>query len=309
MNRIKLALLAGSALFATPAFADDQTTPATDGTTAGGDTSMDPTAAAAAGMGTAVGATVATQVWPRSLDERPYIVGKGKIAAYGQYQIQRTAFVDSMTMVESSINADAFGVGGAYGVTDKINAGAQYGFQPGLINTRGNEMRGALAFFGEYEILRQAKLNITASADFDVDFCGTVDLMNNCTTSAGIHAGLGARYGVAPKMAVFTGQPYGPGPVGQHLSISFDGPIDFALPVGFMYQATTELNVQAMTNLLNLGISDSTTTIIFRDAIPLTVGALYSVTPAIDVVGMFGLDDLKAGFDKLSFVVGARWYD
>lgn len=303
---LKLALIAGGALFATPAFAEE---PVVDPTA---ETPADPnTGGAATGMEATTGATVPPAgAWSRSVVDRPYILGKGKIAAYGQYGIARVSGPNpidpTMTL---SFTGDQFGVGGAYGVTDKITAGAQYGFTPGLIGDADSEVKGSFDIFGEYEVIRDAKLNVTASADFDIDLCGSIDMMGECSSALGINAGLGARYTLAPKMAAFTGAPYGPGPVGQHLKISFDGPIDFALPVGFMYQATPELNVHATTQLLNIGISDSNTTIFGADYIPLTLGALYSATPAIDVVGTFGLPDLKNGVDALTFAVGARWYN
>lgn len=308
----KLALIAGGALFATPAFAEDPVVDPNAGDTTDMGGTTDPMAGGeATGMEATTGTTVPPPgAWSRSVVERPYILGKGKIAAYGGYGIARISFNDPITMMSSSVTGDGFYVGGGYGVTDKITAGAQYGFTPGLIGDGDSEIKGEFDIYGEYEIIRDAKLNVTASADFAIDLCGSVDMMGECASELGINAGLGARYTVAPKMAAFTGAPYGPGPVGQHLSISFDGPITFDVPLGFMFQATPELNVHAMTALMNLGISDADTIIFGADYIPLTLGALYSATPNIDVVGTFGLPDLKeAGFDLLTFTVGARWYN
>lgn len=317
MNRVKLAVLAGGALFATPALAQDTTDPTAGATEAGAEMPGDPNAATTGTEGappTDTGAPAAGAVsWSRSVIDRPYVLGKGKIAAYGGYSIVKFTFTNPLDpTMSSSVTGDGFGVGGAYGITDKITAGAQYGFTPGLIGDADSEIKGDLDIFGEFQLVHDGKLSITASADFDLDLCGGIDAMGDCVSSKAIHAGLGARYKLAPQMAVYTGAPYGPGPVGQHLSISLesDGPITFDVPVGFMYQATPELNVHLSTALLNLSISNSDTVVFGADYIPLSLGGLYSVTPNIDVTGQFVLPDLKeAGFDLLAFMVGARWYN
>lgn len=315
MNRLKLAVFAGGALFAAPALAQDAADPDLGGTEASADMSgTDPAASTNTEGAPAVDAAATTPAgptaWSRSVIERPYVLNKGKIAAYGQYGIAKASFTfGGMT---SSATGDGFGLGAAYGVSDKITAGLQYSFTPGIIGDNDSEMKGDLALYGEYQIVHDGKLSVTASADFALDLCGGVDMMGDCASTKALHAGLGARYTLAPKMAVFTGAPYGPGTVGQHLSISLesDGPITFDVPVGFMYQASPELNVYASTALLNLGISNSDTIVFGADYIPLTLGALYSVTPNIDVTGMFILPDLKeAQFDLYAFALGARWYN
>jgi hypothetical protein len=144
---------------------------------------------------------------------------------------------------------------------------------------------------------------VAATADFAVNLDDTNDMS--------ISAGLGVRYMVAPKIGVFTGAPYGPGPVGQHLSISLadSGPITFAIPVGGMFQATPELNIHAMTELASISISNSSTTIFGADYIPLYLGGLFAVNKNIDVQAEFGLPDLEnSQFDLFTFTVGARYH-
>jgi hypothetical protein len=312
MTRIKLAVFAGSALLAAPAFADDTTEPAAGGTVEAGGTATDP-AAGGAGTGMAATGTATGEAptwWSRSLIDRPYVVNKGKIGAYADYGIVSISFdIGGMTQTATG---DGFGIGAGYGITDKITAGLQYGFTPGIIGDADSEIKGALGLFGEYQIMHDAKLDVTASADFDLDLCAGTDMNGDCVSGKAIHAGLGARYTLAPKMALFTGAPYGPGPVGQHLSISLetDGPITFAVPVGFMYQATPELNVHLGTELANLSISNSDSVFFGADYINLSLGGLYSVTPNIDVAAMFLMPDLKeAGFDLYAFTLGARYYN
>jgi hypothetical protein len=76
-----------------------------------------------------------------------------------------------------------------------------------------------------------------------------------------------------------------------------------------MFQATPELNISAMTVLATIGIKDSNTAIFGADFIPLALAALYSLSPALDIVGSFGLGDLKSGVDLFDFTAGVRWYN
>lgn len=149
-----------------------------------------------------------------------------------------------------------------------------------------------------------------------------------------IGAGLGVRDTVAPKIAVFTGQPYGPGAVGGsgfggpllgqllgggHLSNSLAdmGPILFDIPVGGMFQAPPELNVNLTTTLASIGISNSryandmgeekAAFLFGADYIPLALGGLYSMNEMIDLTASSSLFDLEEiGFDVFAFSVGAR---
>jgi hypothetical protein len=315
MNRLKIAL--AGLLFAAPAFAQgDGTDPNAGGTTG-----------TEAGAGVEVGAgvggtgmdanatttqTAGTVVWSRVLIDRPYTMSTGKVGAYAGYNIGKITIVNPLDPTMSiSGTFDGLGVGAGYGVTDKITVGGQYGFGTGIVGD--NEFaidEGSLGLFGNFRIVHDGKLFITASADFDLDLCGSQD-MDGCVLTKGINAGLGARYNLSPQMAVFTGAPYGPGPIGQHLSISLesDGPITFSLPVGFMYQATPELNVHLTTSLATIEIANSGNAFFGADFIPIGVGALYSINRNLDVVGMFNLPDAKeAGFDLYSVMFGARYY-
>jgi hypothetical protein len=303
MHRLKF-VLAGL-LFASPAFAQGGEEGVLEGEAGAEVTTGDTTVAADVGGAVALG-------WSRSLVDRPYIVGKGKIGAYGGYSILRFSFTEPITGTTISGTGDALGVGAGYGVTDTINVGAQYAFTPGIIGDGDFEIKGNLGLFGNFQLIHNDKMSVTANADFSMNLCGGRDAMGDCVSSKAINAGLGARYKLAPNMAVFTGSPVGPGPVGQHLSISLEsgGPITFDVPVGFMFQATPELNIQASTNLATIGISNSNSAFFGADFIPLGIGALFSVSPNLDVVGQFTLPDLKdAGFDLLLFSIGARYYN
>lgn len=314
MHRLKF-VLAGL-LFASPAFAQGEGEMPPDPNVGGeygaeGELGGEMTEATPPPEGGEMAAATTGMAWSRSLIDRPYTVAKGKIGAYADFSIVRFSFADPTGMISISGTGDALGIGAGYGVTDKINVGAQYQVTLGLFDSD-TEFKGPLSLFGLYQLVHDGKLSVTASGDFTVDLCGARDLMGDCDTALSINAGLGAKYLLGPKMALYTGAPVGPGPIGRHLSVSLEsgGPITLDIPVGFMYQATPELNVQAETNLATIGISNADSSFFGVDVIPLGIGALYSVTPNIDVVGRFVLPDLKdAGFDLLVFSIGARYYN
>lgn len=307
MNRLKLAVIAGGALFATPALAQDATDPNLGGTDASADMSgTDPAASTGTETAPSVDAAATTTVdmgaWPQAAIERPYVRPKSSIAAYAQFglaAISVPAIPPATTGGTATL--DMLGVGGAYGVTDKITAGLQYAFSLGL-GDGDFEAKGPLTVYGEYQIVHSDKLSIAASANFTYDVAGE---------TSEIDAGLGARYTLAPKMALYTGAPFGPGPVGQHLSISLDdGPIDFDVPVGFAYQASPQLMAFASTQLATIHFNppmngDSVTFI--GDSIPLTLGGLYALNKTLDLHASFFIDLANAG-DFWGFTLGGNYY-
>jgi hypothetical protein len=310
MKRLKF-VLAGL-LFTSPAFAQDATTPTEGEATAGGGAEAGAEVSTGEG-GAAVDASAAVDggmaMSTKSAIDWKLNMPAGKIGVYGGYSILRFSFDDGMGNSISG-TGDALGIGGGYGVTDKITAGVQYAITPGLFDAD-NDFKGPLDIFGEFEITTNDKLHVVASADFSLDLCGGRDPMTgDCSTTKGLHAGLGLRYKLAPKMALFTGAPYGPGPVGQHLSVSLEdsGPITFDLPVGFMFQATPELNINAQTSLGRIALSNAgDSAFIGADFFALSVGGLFAVNDKVAVEASLSLPDLKEiGFDVLIFSVGAR---
>jgi hypothetical protein len=305
-QRLKSVLIGSSLLFAAPALAQDATVSGdATATTGDGTVSADANAngTVAADPNASVTATGNAMMgwWPMAAIDRPYMRGKGKITAGLDYGLAKASVtVAGMT---ASATLDALNVTAAYGVSDQINVGLGYGVPLGVAGDNDFNAAGSLDLWGGYQIKQDPKLSLAATADFNVD----LDDTNNME----INAGLGLRYAVAPKVAVFTGAPYGPGPVGQHLSISLatDGPITFAIPVGAMYQATPELNINVMTQLASISISNSETTIFGADYIPLNLGGLFAVNKNIDVQAEFGLGDLEnSGFDFYTFTLGARYH-
>jgi hypothetical protein len=312
MKRLKF-VLAGL-LFTSPAFAQDATTEGEAGATAGGGAEVG--AEVTTGEGAPVDANAAVDagmaVSTTSAIDWSLLMPAGKIGVYGGYSIVKFSFSDPATGTSVSFTGDRFGVGAGYGVTDKITAGAQYAFTPGLIGDADGEFKGDLGLFGQFDIKSDDKLHLTGSAMFAIDLCGAQDPMTgDCSSAKAITAGLGARYKLAPNMAVFTGAPYGPGPVGQHLVISLEdgNAASFSLPVGFMFQATPELNINAQTSLGTIAFNDAAGESAFfgADFIPLSLGGLFAVNDKVAVEASFSLPDLKeAQFDLYIISIGAR---
>lgn len=314
MNLKKLLQVSTCLLFtagaASAAFADDEAGASADANaTAGAGASTDPNAAgggASAGMDANANAAVdagggLSMLWPQSVIDRPYVVPAGTIAAGVNLGVAKASFTftDPTTGMTTTTSATGEGMGilAAYGVNDKINAGLTYS-----LSLHDFEAKGPLTIYGAFKLAHSAKMSVAATANFTYDL--------NAETKE-IDAGLGLRYNVAPKIAVFTGAPFGPGPVGQHLSVSLEskGPISFDVLAGAGFQATPQAFVYLSTNLAHINISNDASGFFGADFIPLTLGGQFSVNKNIDAMAGFILPDLKnAKFDLFAFSVGATYY-
>jgi hypothetical protein len=273
--------------------------------------------------------------WPVAIIARPYNLPKSQVAAYGDIDIPH--FKTSSTFTQG-----AFHLGGAYGVNEKLTAGGEYTFMFAGDGPDQAKYKGPLRAYGIYSLLRNAKMVVAAAADLEMNFAGKFNggmpgVPLSAATTFALHAGLDARYLVAPKFAVFTGNPFGPGvsggtgalffpgfsqySVGQHLSIGLNEnqPISFAIPVGAALQATPQLYVYLDTTLANLYLSNGprnangqgskSATLIGDDTqgIPVNIGALFSVNKNIDA-GVNLFDDLRHAGDFYDIALIARWY-
>lgn len=305
---MRLLMVSASLLLSTQAFADDPK--ATTGTV--------PAAAPATGDGAAgqvsakASVDAADAIWSQPIIDRPYVLPKARLQVYADTPLAHTTTAAVGTTPESSDTTFGLHLGAGYGITDKITAGAEYQFA-----LTDFEIKGPLALYGEYQLAHGERLSVAASADVTFDFNGS-DGMNGTETDIGVHAGVGARYLLAPKMAVYTGSPFGPGPVGRQLEAPTDGDstITFDIPVGFAYQALPELFLYGQTELLRLNLANKvmnqdTAEIIGSDArgVPLTLGGLYSLTKVFDITAAFAFPDLTNLGDKWGLSVGARWHN
>jgi hypothetical protein len=312
MNLKKLLSLSAGLLFtagaASAALADDEAGAAADATVSTDpNATTDPNAGGAAGgMDANANASVdagggLSMLWPQSVIDRPYVVPAGTIAASAAIGVAKISFsftdpVTGMTTTSTS-TGEGLSLAGAYGISDDLNAGVGYGFSLNEF-----EIKGPLTIYGAYKLAHSAKMSVAATANF------TYDLNSEAKT---INAGLGLRYNVAPKIAVFTGAPMGPGPAGQHLSLSLEdmGPITFDVLAGAGMQVSPQAFVYLSTNLAHINISNSANGFFGADFIPVTLGGQFSLNKNVDVQASFVLPDVKEiGFDLFAFQVGATYY-
>lgn len=264
--------------------------------------------AGGAGASAGAGATVSTGGegtmggWSDQLINNPQTLPKGAIGVFGTFDILSLSFTDPTTMTTSTSTAEFLFLGADYGVSDKLDIGLTYGLNVhDDAGTFQDFPKGPLDIHGNFNLIHKDKLSVTAGADFEIN-------LDN-TDSKAIHAGLSAKYMVAPKIAVFTGNPLPLGPAGQHLSIDLgtNGPITFAVPVGVALQATPQVFAFVDTTLADFAISNSSNAFIFSDFIPLDVGVLFRAAKDLDV-GVTFTDDLKNAGDAYLFGLTARYY-
>ncbi len=301
MHRAKVLIIgAGLLLAAGTAFADgdgDGSGSAAAGGEGAGSGSAAATATDTGGGGAAAGG---------ELISAPLTVGKSALGVFGELGIASISVtvppVPPATMPTTvSSTAEALGIGAGYGVNEKLEVGGTYAFT--LHDDAGtfpNNVEGPLTLFGAYNLMN-GKLSVAVGAQFQIDLSNT--------DSKGLALGASVRYMVAPKIAIFSGNPIAPGPVGNQLSISLasNGPITFALPVGAAMQVNPKAYAWLDTELASFSISNSANEFIFSDFIPIDIGLLYRAAPNIDIGGHF-TDDLKHAGDFYQFGILARYY-
>ncbi len=301
MTRLSQILFAATAMAAVPltAFADD---PVADPNAGGG------------GDGTAVAPVEAgasmTPGWSKSVIDRPLTVLKGKLGAMADLYIAHVS-VTILGMTASS-TSEGLAVGAGYGISDKLEVGGVYAFALNKF-----EIKGTLTAYGAFALMHSDKLDIGASGDIALNFnhAKAGSTTNETDVGGTLHAGLGVRYKVAPKFAVFTGTPWAPGPLGQHLTIGLNSGAakTLSLPVGFGVQATPELFAYLNTTLFTLLLSDPGTGgkrfNSIADATPLTLGGFFAVNKNIDAALSFSFLDLQNAGDAYVITIGARYFN
>jgi len=301
MTRLSKLLFAATALVAAPIHAYADGDPPADGTGGGGDGTG---GGAGAGGGAAMtppagGENEAMAAWSKSVIDRPLTVLKGKLGAEADLLIAHVSI--TILGMTASATSEGLGVGAAYGVSDKLEVGGSYAFA-----LHEFEIKGPLTLFGAFSLMHSAKLDVGASADIVIRL--------GDTTTETIEAGLGVRYKVTPKVALFTGSPWAPGPLGQHLKIGLQSGAakTFDIPVGVGLQATPELFAYVETNVATILLSDPgmgkrVTSI--ADFTPLTIGAWFNVNKNIDVGGSFNFLDVQHAGDFYTIALGARYFN
>jgi hypothetical protein len=286
---------AGLLLAAGQAFADD---PPPAGGGGGGDF----------GSGTPGGVTAAAPTamgWSPQIIDNDLVLPKGGLGVYGAFGMTSTSQtappVPPATMGTTTVyHTEALGIGAGYGVIDKLTVGGEY-VLPFYDGYNAFPNAGDFKLYGGYGILHDAKMALAAGAELDF---GAIGSKGGTTTT--LRLGATFRYNITPTLALFTGNPIAPSPVGEQLGFAFGNKtiVTFAIPVGVGWQAIPKLFAWAETTLVTF--SDNTT-VIFADSTPFEVGALYRLTHDIDLGG-FVLDDFNRAGDSITLGVMARWY-
>jgi len=306
---LKTLFIGSTLLVAAPAFAQGDDASGAGGGSATVGAGADANAGGAgAGAGAGVTATAPGTLggpWSDQLINNPQTLPKSALGVFGDFEILSITATDPTTgMSLGSSTAEFLQLGAGYGVSDKLTVGATYAVDihdDGGTFPSDDRWKGPLDIYGAFNLINKDKLSVTAGADFAINLGNTDD--------KSINAGLSAKYMVAPKLAVYTGNVLPIGPAGQHLAINLgtNGPITFSLPVGVALQATPQVFGFVQTTLADFSISNSSNAFIFSDFIPLDVGVLFRAGKDLDL-GVQFQDDLKNAGDAYLFGLVARYY-
>ncbi|MDX2087092.1 MAG: hypothetical protein SFX73_04535 [Kofleriaceae bacterium] len=308
MTRLSKTLCVAAAMLAAPvttAFADDDEATAGGESGEGGGGADGGGAASATPAAADVSATVSGTLGPSIID-RQLVLEKSMLAFQADAGFASTQ--DRVGNVTSDAETTiAMQVGAGYGVTDKITVGGTYAFQLSDF-----EIKGPLTVYGDYNITDNGKLSVAASADVAANFNGT-DELGDSSVDLAIHAGIAVRYKIIPKLAVYTGNPYTPGPSGQQLNIGITEGEDktFEVPVGVAFQAMPALYTYFDANLATISLSDpgmdASRLVTVDDTVPFRIGGWFNVTKGLDAGAAFNSDFHRIG-DDYGVTVGARYY-
>jgi len=259
--------------------------------------------------------------WSQQVIDQPMTLQAGKLAVYGNVDILH--FSTTVGTVTASSTAEGLDLGVGYGVSDKLTVGLAYAF-----SLHDFEIKGPLTLYGAFSLYNKDKLTVGASANLTLNFNGGADAMGNTTTTETLQAGLGVRYKVTNKIALYTGgsspgnlsgalgivneTPRAGSVLGQHLTIGLNSnaPIAFDIPIGVGLQVAPNAFVWANTSIAHIKFSNTSNAFLFADYIPLNVGFDYSVDQHLQVGAYLTLPDLEnSKFDLLVFGIGARYYN
>jgi hypothetical protein len=313
MNRVSKGLFIAAASLAMTgtAFAQDPADPPEGGEVggeaggevggeAGGEAEVTPEVAPAAQVAPGV---YTKETWPLAAIDRPLNAAKGMLEIKPALSMEYTGG-DDATMTESE-TAFSLGVGGRYGISDKLEA--LFSFNRIILSpspeSGGDRIKGELALGAGLQLTRGAA---GGKLDTEVKAALLYDLLFE---TAVIAAGVDARYKITDKL--YVGTPINrPGLVVTVKGLEFpDGtggtvtiaPIFLNIPVAVGFQATPKLQLQANMNLMRLNLNEdakggpdgSTATFIFGDYINLDIDALFALSHKMDVAVNLDLGELK----------------
>ncbi len=295
MNRVSASLIAAGLLAVSgSAFADDAT----------------PGAAPPAAPVTAPAAAPAGE-----LNDAPLVAPMGKLSVYGTLPILAvpSISIDPTTgaITQSTSTDVGIAFGATYGIADKLEGGIEYAHT--LSPSSGN---GLINVHAAYAALHNDKLDVALAADFVADFDSGGPVI--------LQVGAWARYHLAPKISLYTGNPglahttpqggssaagFFGFPSSYQLAFGLNNGNDvlLALPVGVGFQASPQLYAFASTTIADFEFNGGSNAFIFSDFIPIGVGAFYSVSDKLEVGAEFS-DDLKNAGDFYSIAFMARYW-
>lgn len=243
--------------------------------------------------------------WPQQRLARPLTLPKGMFSA-GTDVLTLSAF-DAVALAAPPVEtvgvlgALSGGLTFAYGVDDKLEVGGTYSMV-----LKEFEAKGAVLAHAAYNVLRDDKLDVSVNGQlgYDVFAEGLAPL------------GLGAKvkFMLNDKMALLT-----PGSqvvisltkteLGLGMATAEIQPMFIRLPVGFGFQATPELSIEAYTQIAVIELKDTESGFIFADFIPVQARAFYSLGSQMDI-GAGAFVDFKAEDigESLGFLASFRYY-
>jgi hypothetical protein len=216
---------------------------------------------------------------PQEITMRPLTTPGGQLTIGGDVGILLIPDVDTIM---------ALGIGGSYGVDDKIEVGASYAF----LLAPEFEAKGALGVEAAYNIMEG---NLSVAADVATGYDLLAEEMND------LELGARVRFRLNDQLAINSR--------GGQLNIALAGdpkPITLDLPVGVSYQVSPQIYGFLDTNLASISISNSETVVFGADFIPLQVGAFFSPSNMMDFGAAIGWGDLKESSDVIAITVSAR---
>ena len=177
----------------------------------------------------------------------------------------------------------------AYGVSDQLEVRASYGLTLDEFEAKGPLSVGAA--FG----LAEGALAIAV----------TGDLLYDLNTEVGeIGVGARVRYLLSPNFALYSQRQL----LVTVISDYDLKPANLILPIGVGFQLNAQLYLFGETELASLDLKDSETVALFADYIPLTAGAVFTLSKKFEVGGLLYTDLKNDAFDTLLIEGFARAY-
>ncbi|CAN5872297.1 hypothetical protein BH11MYX3_BH11MYX3_10960 [soil metagenome] len=226
----------------------------------------------------------------------PLTLSRGQLAVRGDVSIVATSRSSLGTTVHDT--TPVMRAGGGFGILPWVTAGASYAFE---LDDPGRA--GLLTVFGAAALVQGGRLSIGVGLETTLDLGSVGDGV--------VAAGGAVRYQLTPAVAVFTGSPWLPGPLGHQLQLGL-GPTRYAvldLPVGVEVAFTPRVIAHAGTGLASIvlsdpGLEDRVTTLVRRN--PIDAGVWVHLDGGVSLIATLSSPDLR-DHDYIEVGVGARY--